>query len=288
LQHSGCLITQARDLYPLKGYEKNYLVKSRSSGFVFCSRIPTEQEILDHYNNYPVGYGTGSAITITRINDTLDGFEMFRSTNKMLDVGCGAGLFLTEAKSRGWEVYGTEFTDRQIEYLQNKGITTLKGKLNSESFDHDMFDLIISSEVIEHINNPVEEIQHFHRLLRSGGLIYITTPNFNALERYLLKGDYDVIEYPEHLCYYTTKTIDLLLTRNGFKKLKATTTGFSIARVRRGLQRKKNLAVSGVMNDEQLRESLEKGFKKRIKNAINYFLNLTGTGNSLKVWYIKE
>jgi 2-polyprenyl-3-methyl-5-hydroxy-6-metoxy-1,4-benzoquinol methylase len=288
LQHSGCLITQARDLYPLKGYEKNYLVKSRSSGFVFCSRIPTEQEIQDHYGNYPVGYGTGSAITTIRINEALDGFETFRSTNNMLDVGCGAGLFLTEAKKRGWQVYGTEFTDKQLEYLQNKGITTLKGKLNSEAFNDVMFDVIISSEVIEHINNPVEEIKHFHRLLRTGGLVYITTPNFNALERFLLKGDYDIIEFPEHLCYYTAKTIDLLLTRNGFKKLKATTTGISIDRIRRSLQRKKNGAVSGTTNDEQLRESLERGFKKRIKNAINYFLNLTGTGNSLKVWYIKK
>lgn len=286
-QHARCLITAANDLFPLKGYEKNYLVKSKSSGFVFCSKIPTEEEIFTHYNNYPIGYGVDSAITTIRINEVLDGFEKYRKTNKILDVGCGPGLFLIEAKKRGWEVYGTEFTDKQLDYLKNKGINTLKGKLTNNSFEGGMFDAIISSEVIEHINNPVEEMQHFHRLLRKGGLVYITTPNFNAIERFLLKDNYEIIEYPEHLCYYTPKTIDLLLTQIGFKKLKTTTTGISIARVKRSLKRKNNEIATENINDEQLRERLEKDGNKWIKSSINFLLNLFGVGNSLKVWYIK-
>jgi len=285
--HTKCLITNAQDLYPLKGYEKNYLVKSKSSGFVFCSKIPTEEEILNHYNNYPIGYGADSTITTIRINEVLGGFEKFRKTNKMLDVGCGPGLFLIEAKKRGWEVYGTEFTDKQLAYLKDKGINTLKGKLTNNSFEDGLFDVIISSEVIEHINNPVEEMQQFHRLLRKGGLVYITTPNFNALERYLLKGDYEIIEYPEHLSYYTPTTINLLLTNNGFEKLKITTTGVSIARIKKSLKRKNNESTELVASDETLREQLETGYKRHIKSFINGMLNFLGIGNSLKVWYVK-
>lgn len=287
LQHTKCLITQTEDLYPLKGYEKNYLVKSKSSGFVFCSKIPTDEEIYNHYNNYPIGYGADSAITTIRINEVLDGFEKFRKTNKMLDVGCGPGLFLIEAKKRGWEVYGTEFTDNQLTYLKNKGINTLKGKLSDDSFENELFDVIISSEVIEHINNPVEEIQQFYRLLRKGGVVYITTPNFNALERYLLKGDYEIIEYPEHLCYYTPKTINLLLTQNGFEKLKITTTGISLARIKKSLKRKNNESTESVASDEALREQLETGYKRHLKSFINGLLNFFEIGNSLKVWYVK-
>ena len=285
--HTKCLITNAQDLYPLKGYEKNYLVKSKSSGFVFCSKIPTEEELFNHYNNYPIGYGVDSAITTIRINEVLDGFEKFRKTNNMLDVGCGPGLFLIEAKKRGWEVYGTEFTDNQLAYLNDKGIKTLKGKLSDDSFEASMFDVIISSEVIEHINNPVEEMQQFHRLLRKGGLVYITTPNFNAIERFLLKGDYEIIEYPEHLSYYTPTTINLLLTNNGFKKLKVTTTGISIARIKKSLNRKNNETTENVASDEVLREQLETGYKRHIKSFINGLLNLFGIGNSLKIWYVK-
>lgn len=286
--HTNCLITNAKDLTPLKGYEKDYLVKSKSSGFVFCSKIPTDEEILKHYTNYPIGYGADSAITIIRINEVLDGFEKFRKTNKMLDVGCGPGLFLIEAKKRGWEVYGTEFTDNQLAYLNDKGIKTLKGKLTNDSFERDMFDVIISSEVIEHINNPVEEMKHFHRLLRKGGLVYITTPNFNAIERFVLKVNYNIIEYPEHLCYYTPKTIDLLLTQTGFKKLKITTTGISIAQIKKSWKTKYNQSTLAVSSDEALREQLETGYKRHLKSVINGLLNLFGIGNSLKVWYVKE
>ena len=186
-------------------------MKSKSSGFVFCSKIPTEQDLINYYNNYPIGYGADSILNIKRVNERLDEFEQYRKNNKILDVGCGPGIFLIEAKKRGWEVYGTEFTDNQIQYLKSKGINTFQGKITSSSFNENSFDVIISSEVIEHINNPVEEVSNFNLFLRKGGLLYITTPNFNAIERYLLKGEYNVIEYPEHLCYYTPKTINLSL-----------------------------------------------------------------------------
>lgn len=288
MQHLKCLITNAKDLYPLKGYEKDFLVKSKSSGFVFCSKIPTEQEIIAYYSNYPIGYGADSAITLIRVNELLDEFEGYRKTNKMLDVGCGPGLFLIEAKKRGWEVFGTEYTNNQIEYLKQKGINTYQGKLTSEAFEPEMFDIIISSEVIEHINNPVEELTHFNRILRKGGLVYITTPNFNAIERYLLRGDYEIIEYPNHLCYYTKTTLNLLLEQQGFKKLKLTTTGISVARVKRSLKRKNKESTENVSTDEALRESLEVGYKKHIKTVVNFFLDVFGLGNSLKAWYVKN
>lgn len=288
-EHQKCLISGAEDLYPLKGYEQNFLVKSKSSGFVFCSKIPTEAENLDHYNSYPIGYGVDSLVTIKRINEVLDGFEKYRKTNKIIDVGCGPGLFLGEAKKRGWEVFATEFTDNQIAYLTSKGITTLKGKLTNEMFEDGMFDAVISSEVIEHINNPIEEIGQFHRILRKGGLVYITTPNFNAIERYLLKGDYEIIEYPEHLCYYTRKTIDFLLRTNGFQKQKITTTGISFARIKRSLmKRRKQEIQKSTITDEKLRESLGHGYRKQLKRLINGFLNFFKIGNSLKVWYVKK
>jgi 2-polyprenyl-3-methyl-5-hydroxy-6-metoxy-1,4-benzoquinol methylase len=287
-QFTKCLITGNEDLYPLKGYEKDYLVKSKSSGFVFCSRIATEKELFDYYSSYPVGYNSESEITRIRINELLDGFEKYRLTNKILDVGCGPGLFLIEAKKRDWDVYGTEFTTDQITYLNNKGIKTSQGKLTEKSFEKESFDIIISSEVIEHINNPIEEMNLFHSFLRKGGLTYITTPNFNAIERLLLKGKYNIIQYPEHLSYYTPKTIDLLLRNSGFKKKQIKTTGISISRIRNSLNKNPKSHNDNINNDESLRASLETGYKKHIKSFINWTLSFLGVGSSMKVWYVKN
>ena len=55
-------------------------------------------------------------------------------------------------------------------------------------------------------------------ILRDEGIIYVTTPNFNSLLRYKLKSNYNVITFPEHLSYYTPKTLARLFITNSFKK----------------------------------------------------------------------
>lgn len=288
-QHSKCLISGSSDLRPLKGYERHYLVKSHPLGFVFCSRIPTIPELIKHYE----GYGRQdylSPITIKRYQEILDQMEPYRKTGKMLDVGCGIGLFLAEAKKRGWEVYGTEFTDKAIEICEGKGIKMQQGKLNPAWYVEAMFDVITSFEVIEHINNPIEEIKNIQSVLRTGGLFYFTTPNFNATERYFLKAEYNIIEYPEHLSYYTKKTVNYLLTKYGFKKKKLTTTGISLTRIRTSLNKKSQESyVSATSSDELLRTSLEKnGINRIIKKTMNGVLDVLGIGSSLKGWYVKK
>jgi 2-polyprenyl-3-methyl-5-hydroxy-6-metoxy-1,4-benzoquinol methylase len=287
-QHTRCLVSGSSRLKKMSGYEKHYLVKSQPLGFVFCSRIPTQEELIKHYE----GYGRDnylSPITLKRYHEILDEFEKYRKTGKLLDVGCGIGLFLNEAKKRGWQVYGTEFTDRAIEICTKNGITMHQGKLDPKWFPEGTFDIVTSFEVLEHINNPIEEVQNINKVLRTGGLFYFTTPNFNAFERYMLKSNYNVIGYPEHLSYYTKHTVNYLLSGNGFKKKKITTTGISLTRIRTSINVESEKSyVSKTSSDERLRVSLEKNkFSIFLKRAMNSVLNMLGIGSSLKVWYIK-
>lgn len=290
---SSCLISGSKIIKPIKGYEKYYLVKSQPVGFVFCNKIPTETELIKHYESYP-REEVISTLTIERYHELLDKFEKYRKTNKILDVGCGIGSFLEIARERGWDVYGTEFTDEAIAICKNKGVEMTQGKLDTKNYTENMFDIITSFEVIEHINNPIEEVQNMNKLLRPKGLLYFTTPNFNALERYLLRSDYNIIEYPEHLSYYTPKTINYLLTKNGYKKRGCTTTGFSLSRFQKSRNKNGVKAVQTKVNkpvnqDELIRTSLEKNiFGKIMKSSINYLLNLFKMGNSLKGFYEKK
>ena len=285
--HTHCLISGSSKLKPLKGYEQHYLVKSKPVGFVFCSRIPTQEELIAHYNTYS-RIEFLSPVTIKRFGELLDEFEKYRKTGRILDVGCGVGSFLSEAKKRGWEVHGTEYTDAAIKICKEKGIIMQQGKLDPAWYGENYFDVIVSLEVIEHINNPVEEVKNIHTILRKGGLFYFTTPNFNALERYILKAKYNNIEYPEHLSYYTKRTADYLLRKNGFKKKKISTTGISITRIRSSLKKSNEGPISATSTDEKIRSTFEKnkliGFAKTVTNGT---LNLFGIGNALKGWYEK-
>ena len=281
--HLNCLLCQSPRLKPLKGYEKDYLVKCSSCAFVFCSRIPTVEELTTHYKKYKRG-GEISAITIKRYDELLDRFETFRKNNNILDIGCGDGYFLEVAKKRGWNVYGTEFTDEAIAVCHSKGINMQKGVLDPTNYKNINFDVVTSFEVIEHINNPVEEIGNIKSILRENGALYITTPNFNSVSRFFLGPKWNVIEYPEHLSYYTPKTLTHFLKKHNFTKAKIETTGIHIRRFNQSVN---SGAVTNT--EETLREKTETRLVyKMLKKSVNTFLNITTSGDNLKALFINN
>lgn len=287
-KHKNCILCDSDSLHKIKGYEQHHLVKCKSCKFVFCEPIPSTEELEEHYK----GYGRNdylSPITIKRYNELLDTFEEFRKTNKILDVGCGIGYFLEVAKERGWDVYGTEYTDEAIQICSSKGINMQKGILSSRNYQNEEFDIITSFEVIEHINNPIEELMNFYKVLRKGGLVYLTTPNFNSLLRYRLKSDYNVICYPEHLSYYTPKTLKKLFTNVGFKTYKIQSTGISLTRLKTSKGVSQQSFISKESNDEKIRGQIEnKKHLQILKKIINIILTVTGKGDALKGRFIKN
>jgi 2-polyprenyl-3-methyl-5-hydroxy-6-metoxy-1,4-benzoquinol methylase len=292
--HSKCLICGSDRLKKLKDYYKPHgLLKCENCAFVFMDRIPTEKELDEHYAKYDYSTEVSlSPITKQRYQDLLNEFEAYRKTNRILDVGCGRGGYLLEAKKRGWEVYGTEFSDEAIQMSEGRGIQMEQGSLGEQSFKGIDFDVITSFEVIEHINNPQEEVRHIHRLLRKGGLFYCTTPNFNAYLRYQLKDSYNVINYPEHLSYYSKKTLKRLFISQEFKPIKLLTTGISISRSitsKKSKQKKKEQLISKESQDEKLRQKIDgKWYLELAKSVVNQILSFLGLGNSLKGYFVKR
>jgi 2-polyprenyl-3-methyl-5-hydroxy-6-metoxy-1,4-benzoquinol methylase len=286
--HKKCILCGSDKLVLLNKYQRAFLTSCKSCSFVFSRKIPSEQELVNHYQ----GYGRNdylSPITIKRYHEILDSFEPYRKTNKLIDVGCGIGYFLETAKERGWEVYGTEFTDEAIQKCSEKGIKMEKGILDPENYMPEEFDIITSFEVIEHINNPIDELNSFHKLLRKGGLVYVTTPNFNSLLRYRLKSDYNIICYPEHLSYYTPKTLKKVFTRVGFKPNKIQSTGISLTRLKTSKKVSKQPFISKESDDEKIRVQIEnKKHLQFLKHLVNSFLTIIGKGDSLKGFFVKD
>ena len=286
--HKQCLICTSSDLTSMRGYEKHFLIKCSICNFVFAKKIPTQKELELHYE----GYGRNdylSPITIKRYNNILDDFEKYKKTKKLLDVGCGIGYFLEIAIQRGWQVFGTEYTDEAIEICRKKEISIHKGVLNPENYEEESFDIITSFEVIEHINNPIQELKNFYKLLRKGGLVYITTPNFNSLLRYRLKSDYNIICYPEHLSYYTPKTLKKVFLNTGFKKKKIETTGISLTRLKTSKGSSNEAFISKSSTDEKIRSTIEANkMLQVIKKFVNKLLSYMGKGDSLKGYFIKK
>jgi SAM-dependent methyltransferase len=284
---SQCTICGNQHLKELPGYRLAYLVKCAGCGFVFSQKIPTQAELSAHYE----GYGRNdylSPITIKRYHEILDNLEKYRQSNRLLDVGCGIGYFLVEAKNRGWEVYGTEYNERAVDICQKKGIHMQLGMLNTAHYEPGFFDVITSFEVIEHINNPLQDVQKFHHLLARGGAVYLTTPNFSSVSKNYLGNRWNIITYPEHLSYYSASTLTHLFKINGFKKIKIETTGVSISRIKVSKNQSDVNPISSDSEDEKLRILTEtKWYMSLAKKFINGVLTLFKKGDTLKAIFVK-
>ena len=287
--HTSCLICDSKNLKNFDRYEEHFLCSCENCNFIFCKNIPLKEELRDFYSN---GYELTtylSPITIIRYNEILDGFEKYKTTGNLLDIGTGCGFFLEIARKRGWNAYGTELTDQALEHCESKGLKMFKGEIQDIDFGDLEFDIVISIEVIEHINNPIGYLTKTNEILRKGGLFYLTTPNFNSYSRFRLKEKYNVIEYPNHLCYYTKSTLKKLFTENGFKTDRIQTTGISLTRIRTSKGKSDQDFVSETSDDEMVRYKIERNKTLRIgKRLANGILNLFKIGDSLKGSFIKE
>lgn len=284
--HKHCLLCGSERLRTLPKYAKDYLVRCKDCSFVFSQKIPTTEELNEYYKNYGSGqHEELSPITIKRYHELLDEFEPYRKTGNLLDVGCGSGHFLKTAKERGWSVYGTEYPDSLCEVCRKKGLTIHKGVLDVNNYPGITFDVLTSFEVIEHIYNPLEELQKVKTLLRSKGLFYCTTPNFNALQRLQQGSEFNIFAYPEHISYYTRKTLKKACENIGFRLLRLESTGYSFSRARP--KKVKITQITGEGSpDEIARKKIESSAALRIaKKAINWVLTVSGTGITLKGYF---
>lgn len=297
-RHARCIACGGSSLTAKKGYETQYLVACKSCGLVFPERVPTSAELEAFYATYSYSSDPWiSPITLNRYYELLDAFENYRQTGKLFDTGCGAGHFLSVARERGWEVYGNEFSPAAVEICRSKGIAMVEGALSDpktlpDGFEQlkGCFDIVTSFEVLEHVNTPIEDLRALHSLLRDGGLLYLTTPNFNSLARRWLRVNYNVLNYPEHLAHYTRRTLDATVKEAGFEKVKSWSDGISFSRIAGSRNPSAGIEIgSREAPDERMRKRIEsRWYLMVLKRLANGLLRLSGTGSGLKGLYVKR
>lgn len=96
--------------------------------------------------------------------------ESIGGRGAVLDIGCGNGDYLQIFRELGCEIFGTEFDEKTVSLCREKGIHMLSGGVLPDPISNAVqgkFDIVIFTEVIEHINNPVEVIANILKLLKS-------------------------------------------------------------------------------------------------------------------------
>ena len=230
-------------------------------------------------------------ITSSRCEDLLRWFSRFGVGREVLDVGCGLGQFVEVANRSGWIAEGLELSRGAVNFARRHGLAVEKLDFLSTAIKPNSYDMVTLFEVIEHVPDPVAFFHRAEEVVRPGGLVYVTTPNFASLDRFVAGKDWKMI-HREHLSYLTPRTLRALVKNTTrFKILHFESRNVSIAALRKlgfGLflpasQINGNGVTSEQVCDFQAQAELRKraessflfGLAKRFVNGV---LNMTGLG----------
>ena len=156
-------------------------------GLMRTNPMPTEAEITEYYScmyrfDYGLTHSKPSKRHLNRSHKQADERvkklgPVLKPGARVLDFGCGAGVFLLHAKAAGFDALGiepgTHFADIARQELELKVINEIWEDVELPG----KFDLITAVEVLEHLCNPVRALRWLRDGLSEDGIIYITVPN---------------------------------------------------------------------------------------------------------------
>jgi 2-polyprenyl-3-methyl-5-hydroxy-6-metoxy-1,4-benzoquinol methylase len=249
----------------------------------FVSGIPVETRSAEHvYADYYHGAVLTAPAPEARYDEWLECAERQLPKGRLLEIGAGSGGFVQVALRRGWSVDATEISSSGLQQLAATGARVFAGDLQEAHYPDAAFDLVVSLEVLEHLPAPAAHMGEIARVLRPGGLLLLTTPNFNGLSRRLLGLRWRVID-PEHLGYFTPRTLTRALRSAGLREPRVRARTLDITTWRRAPQ------GGTVRFDPQRAAALRDGINasgalRRAKEGLNVVLGALGCGDSLLAW----
>jgi len=131
----------------------------------------------------------------------------------LLEIGCGSGFFLDEAREQGFDVWGIEPSAEAQQWADEQiRPRIIRGAFRSDIFSAESFDLIAAFQVFDHLPDPLATLRECHRLLKDGGVLLMLHHNAAALSARLLGQRSPIIDI-EHLFFYTPSTMRTLCER---------------------------------------------------------------------------
>jgi SAM-dependent methyltransferase len=229
-----------------------------------------------------------------RLEEITAEFTPYRQTGRLLDLGCGAGDLLQAARKHGWNAQGVDVSSHATKHVRELGFDVFEGELKDAQFPAAHFDVVTAAELLEHIFDPRTLVQEVARILRPGGLFWVTTPHARGLSARVLGLKWRCIWPPEHLQLFSEGGLKALLRDAGFSKIRVDTTGgnpLEIWHAMGGLKeapKASDQQFDRVLTNYQLNESLMKSRSRRaLKSTVNGFLNLSRLGDSMKVYAVR-
>jgi 2-polyprenyl-3-methyl-5-hydroxy-6-metoxy-1,4-benzoquinol methylase len=210
------------------------IVKCENCGLIFVKNPPKSSELESEI--YSKDYFESHVARVKKaVNDSI--FEnIFErryklisqksrpNKGKMLEIGCGIGTFLEIAKNDDWHTYGIDISEQSCNYAREHDLEVYQGDFcymdNFIKEYEDYFDIITMWACIEHMRDPKRALLNANRCLKDNGTIVISTGDIESIDAKISGIKWDLLTPPDHLYYFSQKTLTKLLEETGFQVIK--------------------------------------------------------------------
>jgi SAM-dependent methyltransferase len=208
----GCNAT-ARDAFAFTGVP---LWRCSSCGLVHArDYLPPDELYVDGY----LSGGTGSfGVDLThpsfqqflvRVNRRRMRFlgRVTRPPGLLLDVGCGSGELLLQARATGWDTVGVDLVPDAVKAAVGHGLDVRESLLQDSGLPERSFDVVCATHVLEHQVDAVAFVRMLSRWVRPGGHLFLEVPNWHSMNRRGLGPGWPSLRPQEHLSHFEPRTL---------------------------------------------------------------------------------
>jgi SAM-dependent methyltransferase len=219
----------------------------------------------------------------------VDAAAPWRSPGRWLDVGFGAGDLLDIAAARGWQTFGAEVSRPALARAQARG-HVVADAFADEVFRPGSFDVVTMIELVEHVPAAAFFLAAAHRLLRPGGLLYLSTPNALSLNRRVLGSGWSVVSPPDHLVLFSPRALTARVRAAGFAVRTVRCEGLNPAELLARLRRRQ---LAPAFHRQEAATQVAEAFtrsplRRAAKRAANSLLSPPRLGDTLKIWSVRQ
>lgn len=229
LEYPLCPVCNGKDASAVYKFTPFNVVQCQTCNFYFLSPRPVENFMLKVYSDnayfggdsigYEDYYEQESALraTFRRLLNNMRRLNM--TGGALLEVGCGYGYLLDEARGFFDVRIGTEFSNHALQQAKMKADFIYADGVEKIP-DNDKFDCIVLFNVIEHLYHPKQFLEDLGRHLSPGGKMIIATPDMNSFWRRFMGRKWPSFKIPEHVNYFDADSLEFIMKQAGLSNIR--------------------------------------------------------------------
>jgi SAM-dependent methyltransferase len=136
---------------------------------------------------------------------------------RVLDVGCGNGIWLLKQQALGWLVEGVEFSPLACQHARAAGLIVHQGSLEEARLPTASFDVVRIWHTLEHVPDPSSILSEIARILKPNGQVLIGVPNAGGWLARAWRTYWFDLDVPRHLWHFRAQDLRVLATQAGLR-----------------------------------------------------------------------